>query len=187
MISSGLKDHRDLADDGNKLSCMVRGLTCAVIAALAPGGGKARPSMRTPIAVTFDTNIQHNRRSEDRPAPGEVVAARQGPLGVKEEADRLVVRPALHPQGPHPRRHSRSGLRRGEPQEHRPRRLAADGRHERGRRPFRRRGGRSSLRRSRPASGSCMALVSAMARCQRSTRPTGLLIRATRLASGRTA
>lgn len=40
MISSTLKGFKDVADDGNELRHMIRGLICAVTAALAPAGGK---------------------------------------------------------------------------------------------------------------------------------------------------
>jgi hypothetical protein len=40
MISSGLKGPKDLVDDGNELRRMIRGLTCAVAAALAPVAGE---------------------------------------------------------------------------------------------------------------------------------------------------
>jgi hypothetical protein len=40
MISSGLKGFKDMADDGNELRRVIRRLTCAVTAALAPAAGK---------------------------------------------------------------------------------------------------------------------------------------------------
>jgi hypothetical protein len=40
MISSGLKGPKYLADDGNELRRVIRELTCAVTASIAPAAGK---------------------------------------------------------------------------------------------------------------------------------------------------